>query len=175
AFRVRALEPDCVARGVDAYPESKLCPPLTITLSPLPLPEGMAVLSPWMLASRGTANAVRQLRSALLRPLRHPGLLGVDLADYESALSLGGRIRFARASGGDAGTCALRLLQAFPGLPAALCVHIRLPKGATVEEIDPALEVLDATLNGGGKEILCVLAANIEQRQNVVGTALAID
>jgi len=128
-----------------------------------------------MLASRGIANALRQLRSSLIGPLRHPGLIGVDLADYESALSLGGRIRFERASGRDAESCAMHLSQVFIDVPAALCVHLRLPEGTTIEEIDQALGVFDAALDSGTREVFCVFAANVERRRNVAATALAID
>lgn len=175
AFHVRVPTPGCVALDADACPGSGPSSPLTILLRRSPSPAGMPARQPWMFPSRGITNALRQLRSSLIGPLRRPGLIGVDLADYESALSLGGRIRFERASSRDAKTCAMHLSQAFTCVPAALCVHLRLPEGTTIGEIDHALGVIDAALSSGTREVFCVFAANLERRRNVAATALAID
>ena len=124
----------------------------------------------------GSAVSVEQLspllqalRENLVEPVLRPGLVGVDFADYASALSRGGEIHAWSARGLDEAGCVARLAEAVGHRRiAAACLHIRSPVPFGLGSFDETCVSIQRHFPElAGDECLFVVAVTPEERMDV--------
>ena len=145
--------------------------PLVVSHMPLPS-TGSARLPmdvPWLAVSRTVVDTLQALRENLVEPVLRPGLVGVDFADYASALSRGGEIHAWSARGLDEAGCVARLAEAVGHRRiAAACLHIRSPVPFGLGSFDETCVSIQRHFPElAGDECLFVVAVTPEERMDV--------
>lgn len=142
---------------------------------PRGLPTGVPDRRLWVALGAEPQNTIRALHDAFVRPLDSPGIISIDQADFDAALSFGGEVKVYSASGANAGSCARALIDILrqrrpsqkEGMVAACCVRMRLPLVAGMADVDQIVQTIDGS-NLFDERTLVLLSAHQEDRADVL-------
>lgn len=132
---------------------------------------------PWIGLGDDPLAIIRALHDAFVRTLETPGLISVDQADLEAALSFGGEIKVYLATGPTPDLAVGALMDILrvrrpsqpEAPPAACCVQMRLPSSAGMAAVDQIVQTIESSRPCVfDDKTLVVLAAHQEARSDVL-------